>query len=207
MVIRLAIIAVFSYALGCVSSGALISKYAFGNDLQGQGNITYSRILGLYKAKGLAYVLIADAFKAVIVILIGGLLLKSAGFPATGKLAAVFFALLGQAMPLTNGFRPRKSVVWGGWLLAMADWRIFLICAAAFLIISGISKYVSLGATAASLAFPVFAGVFYGGWLRVLLAAGCSLIIIFMYRRNLLRLLLSGGGTKAASGESDAEAK
>jgi glycerol-3-phosphate acyltransferase PlsY len=214
MALKLVIIAILAYALGCVSSGILISRYIFNTDIRSLGNPTYSKIRGLYKAKGLVYVLIADLFKAIIVILIGGLMLKSAGFPATGKLTAMFFALLGQIMPITNGFRPRKGISWGGWLLLIADWRIFLVCGAAYLILVGISKYPSLGALAASIAFPVFVGIFYGGWLRVLIAAGCSLIIIIMYRKNLLRLLLSqnsgkrnGSSVQTESGEKADELK
>ncbi len=203
MAVKLALIAALAYILGAVSSGNLISRYVFNTDARKYGNLTYSKVHEIFKAKGAAYVLIADLFKAAAVVLIGGALLKSAGFPFTGKLAAIFFALLGQAMPITNGLKPRRNVSWSGLLLLIADWRLFLICAAAFLIATAASRRASLGALAASALFPVFVGVFYGGGLRILLAAGCSAIVIAMYGKSLLRLLLGGGGRRVASSPPD----
>ena len=189
MTVKLTIIALLTYILGMLSSGILISKYIFSTDIR-RLNSSYTKIYELFKLKGLLYVLLADIFKAVIVILIGGLLLKGDGFTHTGKLAAMFFALLGQAMPVDNGLRPRRNVVWAGMLLLLVDWRIFLICIVVFFIVVAVTKYISLGALTAAIAFSVFTGIFTGGWLNVLLAVFCSIIIIAMYGRNLLRLLL-----------------
>jgi glycerol-3-phosphate acyltransferase PlsY len=189
MTVKLTIIALLTYILGMLSSGILISKYIFATDIRGL-NSSYSKLFELFKLKGLLYVLVADIFKAVIVILIGGLLLKGDGFTHTGKIAAMFFALLGQAMPIDNGLRPRRNVVWAAMLLLFVDWRILLICALVFLIVVAATKYISLGALIASIAFPIFTGIFTGGWLNVLLSVCCSIVIIGMYGRNLLRLLL-----------------
>jgi glycerol-3-phosphate acyltransferase PlsY len=106
-------------------------------------------------------------------------------------------------MPIANGLRPRRGVSWSGFLLLVADWRLFLICAAAFLIATAASRRASLGALAASALFPVFVGVFYGGWLMILLAAGCSVMVIAMYGKSLMRLLLGGGGRRSASASPD----
>ncbi|NMA38416.1 MAG: glycerol-3-phosphate acyltransferase [Papillibacter sp.] len=189
MTLKLVVIALLTYILGMISSGELVAKYLFNTDLRGL-NSSYTRIHELFKTKGLLYVLLADFFKAVIVILIGGMLLKGDGFTNTGKLAAMFFALLGQAMPINNGLRSRKSVIWAGLLLLIVNWRILIICAVAFLIVVALTKYISLGALISAIAFPVFTGIFIGRWLNVLLAVCCSLVVVAMYGRNLLRLLL-----------------
>lgn len=205
MTVKLVVIALLTYILGMISSGELVSRYLFNTDLKGL-NSSYTRIHELFKVKGLLYVLLADIFKAVIVILIGGLLLKGDGFPNTGKLAAMFFALLGQAMPINNSLRSRRSVIWAGLLLLFVDWRILLICAVAFLIVVALTKYISLGALISAIAFPVFTGIFIGGWLNVLLAVCCSLVIVAMYGRNLLRLLLfRKEAPSSAQGEREAD--
>lgn len=187
MVFRLFLIAVLSYVIASVNSSALISGYVFQGDAYRA--VSYSRLYYLYKTKGVIYTLIAELFKALIVITVGGLLLRGAGFPSVGKLTAMLFALLGQFMPVFNGFRPYKNMVWGALLALVFDWRIALICILVFAVLVVLTKYVSLGALACAIVFPVAVAVFGGWWLKIVLAVLCSLVIIALYRFNLFRLI------------------
>lgn len=201
MVFRLFLIAVLSYAVASVNSSVLVSRYVFQNDIHKA--ISYSRIYQLHKVRGVIYTLIAELFKAFIVVIIGGVLLRGPGFPSVGKLTAMFFALIGQLMPVFNDFKPYKNMVWGALVALMIDWRIALICALIFAVLVILTKYVSLGALACAIVFPITVAVFGGWWLKIVLAVLCSLVILALYRVNLLRFF---NGPKKAAADVDGDA-
>ncbi|MBP5167069.1 MAG: glycerol-3-phosphate acyltransferase [Oscillospiraceae bacterium] len=187
MIIRLILLAVLTYFLASVNSSMLISRNVFQNDV-GHA-LSYSRMFELHNRRGVIYLVVVEFFKAMLVILIGGLCLRGPGFASVGKLTAVLIALLAQAYPFFNGFRPYRNVVWPALLLLMYDWRICLICVVVFAVVVTVTRLISLGACAAAVVFPILVVLFGGWWLKIVLALLCALVILYIYRSGIMRLI------------------
>lgn len=187
MIFRLVLLAVLSYFVASINSSMLISRHIFQNDIDRA--LSYPRMFREHNRRGVIYLVIAELFKALLIILIGGLCLRGPGHASVGKLTAMFIAILAQIRPFFNGFRTYKNIVWPALLLLMYDWRICLICVLVFLVTVFVSKFVSLGVLAAAVFFPILVALFGGWWLKIVLAVFCAAAVVYIYRSGLLRLL------------------
>ncbi|MBO4331234.1 MAG: glycerol-3-phosphate acyltransferase, partial [Oscillospiraceae bacterium] len=187
MIFRLILLAVLTYFIASVNSSMIISRNVFQNDVRHA--LSYSRMFELHNRKGVIYLVAVEFFKAMVVVIIGGLCLRGPGFPSVGKLTAVLISLLAQARPFFNGFKPYRNVVWPALLVLMYDWRICLICVVVFAVAVAVTRLVSLGACAAAAAFPILVAIFGGWWLKILLALMCAAAVIYIYRSGLMRFL------------------
>ncbi len=185
MAVSIFFIAVLSYALGLLDTCGLILRYVFREEVRELRRADYAVLYRRHKWPGVGYALAADVLRAIITVLIGGMLLKGAGFPSIGKLLAMFFALLGQAVPLTDRMISKQELVFPAALLLFVDWRLFLICVVLGVVILALTGNRALMAAAAAVAMPVFTAVFGGWWLKIVLAAACALAILHCYWREL----------------------
>lgn len=190
---------VLSYIAGSFPSAWLAGRLAGVKDIrkEGSGNAGATNAL---RVLGWGYalpVLIVDAFKgAASVLFIAGL----AGGDQTAPVLAASGALLGHGFPLFLGFRGGKGVATGaGALVAMAP-PILLPCLSIFLVVVLATGYVSLASMAAALAIlpaylilvPAWGGATDPGLAAFMGAA--SLLVIFLHRRNIGRLLAGTEG-------------
>lgn len=183
MVISILIIALVSYGLSLLDSSSLLSRYVFREE--GAGQADYFSLYRRHRWQGVAYALAADLLRALITVLVGGMLLKKAGFPSVGKLLAMFFAMLGQAMPLLPRERQmisRQELVYPALTLLLVDWRLFLVCVALGVIVLALTGSRPLMVVTAAVALPIFMLIFGGWWLKVVLAVGCAVALIHCYR-------------------------
>ncbi len=207
MAVSIFFIAVLSYALGLLDTCGLILRYVFREEVRELRRADYAVLYRRHKWPGVGYALAADVLRAIITVLIGGMLLKGAGFPSIGKLLAMFFALLGQAMPLTDRMVSRQELVFPAALLLFVDWRLFLISAALGVLVMALTGNRALMAAVAAVAMPVFTAVFGGWWLKIALAAACALVLLCCYRGELRLKELSGKLPKLGRGSKKAEAE
>ena len=185
MAVSIFFIAVLSYALGLLDTCGLICRYVFREEVRELRRVDYSLLYRRHKWPGVGYALAADVLRAIITVLIGGMLLKGAGFPSIGKLLAMFFALLGQAVPLTDRMISKQELVFPAALLLFVDWRLFLVCVVLGVVILALTGNRALMAAAAAVAMPVFTAIFGGWWLKIVLAAACALAILHCYWKEL----------------------
>ncbi|MBR4691425.1 MAG: hypothetical protein IKP17_01570 [Oscillospiraceae bacterium] len=207
MAISILIIALVAYAMGLLDSCSLLSRFVFGEEAAGADYFTLYR---RHKWQGVGYAVLADMLRALVTVLVGGMLLKRFGFPSVGKLLALLFALLGQAMPLLPPERhmaSRQELVYPALTLLLVDWKLFPVCVALAVIILALTGSRPLMAAAAAVALPVFTLVFGGWWLKVVLALGCGAALIYCYWEELRGLSLRKGGKKrpAGNGGTDGE--
>ncbi len=207
MAVSIFFIAVLSYALGLLDTCGLILRYVFREEVRELRRADYAVLYRRHKWPGVGYALAADVLRAIITVLIGGMLLKGAGFPSIGKLLAMLFALLGQAMPLTDRLASRQELVFPAALLLFVDWRLFLICAALGVLVMALTGNRALMAAVAAVAMPVFTAVFGGWWLKIALAAACALLLLICYRNELHLKELAGKLPKPGRGSKKAEAE
>ena len=199
MVISVFLIAVLAYALSLLDVCSLVSRYAFKDPVSDNARVDYYFLYRKHKWMGVGYALVADLLRALVTVLIGGLLMKGAGFPSIGKLLALLFSLIGQAMPLLPVQRQlasKKELIFPALTLLFVDWRLFLVCVALAVLVMALTGNRALMAAAAAVAMPVFTLIFRGWWLKVVLAVFCAAALIYCYWDELVDFF-TGSGKKA----------
>ena len=182
MAISVFIIAVVSYGLSLVDVCGLVCRLCFREEPAGQ--VDYAALYRRYRWKGVGYALAGDLLRALVSVLIGGTLMKSAGFPSVGKLLALMFALLGQALPLLparNRMVPRQEMIFPGLMLLLVDWRVFLIAAVVSVVLLALTGNRALMALGAAVMIPVGVIIFGGWWLKIIMALVCCAAILYCY--------------------------
>ena len=115
---------------------------------------------------------------------LGSLIAGRAGLAAAGIASVV-----GHCFPIIFGLRGGKGVSVGSAFALMADWRIFAIGLAVFLIAAFLSKRVSvgsiLGTVAVGVGFVIFPPEIFLKVLGVIAAA----LVIYMHRSNMVRII------------------
>lgn len=193
--------AVLGYLLGSIPFGLLLTRLAGLGDVRkiGSGNIGATNVLRTGRRDLAAATLLLDAAKGAAAVLLARQFL---GGDDAGMIAAAG-AFLGHCFPLWLGFRGGKGVaVFIGVLLALA-WPVGVIFCAVWLFIAFAQKYSSLAALTAALTTPIFSyvvGLYYpiDGIRLAALTAVLALVLIFMHRANIARLL---AGTEPRIGD------
>ena len=127
MVLSVFLIAVASYALSLLDVCGYVSRFAFKDPVPADARVDYFFLYRRHKWMGVGYAMVADLLRALITVLIGGMLLKGAGFPSIGKLLALLFSLIGQAMPLLpldRHLTSKRELIFPALTLLFVDWRL-----------------------------------------------------------------------------------
>ena len=183
---KYALVAAAAYLLGSVSASSVLSRTALGGDVRSKGSgnagaTNMARVYGL----GMGFLTLGcDMLKAVLATWLGSLLLGESGLALGG-----ICCMVGHCFPLFHNFKGGKGISVGAALGLMIDWKVFVCIIAVFLIVAFLSKKVSLGSIAASVAITVSSLIFGVGLPKVLLAACAMCLAIFQHRGNIRRLL------------------
>ena len=181
--------AVVSYFLGCFNGAVIVSKYILRDDVRnhGSGNAGLTNFHRTFGG-GLTFVVIlCDVLKAVIAVLLGSWLF--AWDPLLGKYFAGLFCLLGHMFPCMFKFKGGKGILSGGTIALMIDWRVALVVWGGFLILTILTKYVSLGSLWAGASFPFVSWYCYPDVRVMVLAFLCGGLVVWQHRANIRRLL------------------
>jgi acyl phosphate:glycerol-3-phosphate acyltransferase len=176
-----------AFVLGSFPTGVIVAR-AKGVDLRkiGSGNIGATNV-GRALGKGwAAFVLVIDAGKGALPVLLAQRLSVNPWLPALAGLAAV----LGQAFSIFLRGRGGKGVATSlGAGLALAPVAT-LSCLGVFLIVFVSFRIVSLGSLAAMAAFPVFLWLYGLGTVpRFTFGVAIAALVTLRHRANLRRLL------------------
>lgn len=178
---------VLGYLFGSIPFGIILTRLAGGPDLRtiGSGNIGATNVLRTGNKKLAALTLLGDMLKGTAAVLVAGWLLGG----KSAALAAGLGAFLGHLFPVWLRFKGGKGVATFLGILIGLKWPIALIFAAIWLSIAYLSKYSSLSALIASLLTPLLLWF----WVRDAQTAGLmailALLLWFMHRENIARLL------------------
>ncbi len=202
MAFKLVFIAVFSYLLGSLNFGVILSKSMKKEDVRdsGSGNAgttnmmrTYGKVWGILTIAGdILKVILAIwiAFKIMPVEEFSGTLDNVSDYPQVVlKSFAGLFAVFGHIFPCYFHFKGGKGVATSGGMVIVIDWRIALILLVIFAITILITKYVSLGSILMAIFYPVFIGVFYKDIVLVSIALVFTIIVVVAHRENVKRLV------------------
>ena len=200
------LVAVIAYFCGCFNGAVIVSKYILRDDVRnhGSGNAGLTNFYRTFGGPLTFVVILTDVLKAVVAVLLGSWLLGtyfgrngyadsaqiSSMWALFGKYWAGLFCLLGHMFPCMFGFRGGKGILSGGTVAFLLDWRLALLAWGGFLLLTLLTRYVSLGSIYAAASFPV------GTWLFVshdrmimLLALIITALILWKHRANFMRLI------------------
>ncbi len=185
-------VAAASYFLGCFNGAVIVSKYILRDDVRnhGSGNAGLTNFYRTFGGPLTAVVILCDVLKAVIAVLLGtGLLGSIINAPILGKYWAALFCLLGHMFPCMFKFKGGKGILSGGTIAIMVDWRIALVVWGGFLLLTILTRYVSLGSLWAGASFPFATWVFYPDPAIMVLGFLCGGLVVWQHRANIKRLL------------------
>jgi glycerol-3-phosphate acyltransferase PlsY len=215
-------VAAIAYLLGSIPFGYVLVKFARGEDirLSGSGNIGATNV-ARSGAKGLgALTLLLDVLKGAAAVWIAAALAASSynrcagvsetfGLPCIPALRlmslAALFAVLGHIFPVWLKFKGGKGVATALGVFALLFPKAVLIALVIFIVVLGISRYVSLGSILAALAFPVAAYFLYEPpWITLVLTAAVSALVVLKHHQN-IRRLVAGTENRFSSPKASAE--
>ena len=205
--------AVPSYLLGSVNGAIITSKVFYRKDIRdyGSGNPGLTNFYRTFGKGGFLLVVLIDALKTIAPVIFGGWLfahftemyLTEVGplyrfFDATffGQALAGFFVMLGHCFPIFYKFRGGKGVMAIGCIVIVIDWRLALISWGVFILVTLITRYVSLGAISGSIAFPVFMAILKIGGLAELNIIILGVLLVVVRHLPNIRRLLKGEESK-----------
>lgn len=179
--------AICAYLLGSVSGGLIASFTRHKEDLRrhGSGNAGMTNALRTYGVRSAALVLAIDTLKTVLAVLLARLLLAEPWGTVVGGVCAV----LGHDFPVYYRFRGGKGVLSSAVVVALLDWRVFLISLAVFALAVLLTGRVSVGSLSVAVAAPVCCLLLQLGTVQELFVAALGALLIFTHRSNLRRLL------------------
>ena len=139
------------------------------------------RILG--KKAGLL-IFVLDFIKGQLGVMLGACLFGTPGAMVMGGLCAMF----GHIFPLFLGFKGGKGVATGLGVMAALMPKITAIIFIVWLVLTVLTRYVSVGSIVAALLAPILAACFKEPSVYFSFALAAAVVIIWRHRENIARL-------------------
>ena len=182
MDINLIIVAVYSYLLGSIPFGLILTKIFLKKDIRkiGSGNIGTTNVLRTGKKSLAAGTLVLDLMKGYFSIIITFTYFEN----LISYSALICF--IGHIFPVWLKFKGGKGVAtYLGVVLALS-YKFFLIFGISWLILSFLFRYASLSSIISSLIVFVFSYFFSNNFSLILFIF--FIIILYTHRENIVRL-------------------
>lgn len=193
LIVILALSSALAYLLGSLNFAVIISKLKYHEDIREKGskNAGFTNMARIYgKGTGIL-TLAADILKAVVAVLAAEVI----GGVYAANLAGIA-CILGHCFPVYYRFKGGKGVAVTAAIVLCLEPLIFVILLVIFILIVLFTKYVSIGSIITVLLYPVLLNslypVFHGmkaPGISVLCAIATALLVVFMHRENIKRLL------------------
>ncbi len=186
---KILIMLVAGYLLGCVNSSIILTRLIEKKDVRdfGSGNAGFTNTLRNFKLRTAVLVFAGDAVKAAIALTLAVLLAPGQAYVLYATAIGV---ILGHNFPVFYGFKGGKGILVSAVALFFADWRIGLIVFVISVLVMFTTRYVSVGSLSGAALLPVAAAVLRGGDTQILMfALILSLLSIYMHRENIRRLI------------------
>jgi glycerol-3-phosphate acyltransferase PlsY len=208
--LRFFVVIIFTYLLGSIPFGLVISKLFKGVDVRKHGskNIGFTNVFRVVGFLPAIIVLVLDMGKGVAgILLISQIAIGQVPLSISLiKLVAGIFVILGHIFPLFANFRGGKGVATGaGVLLALVPSE-FILVLVVFILVVGLTRYISLGSLVSSLFLPLIL-ILEKYYLKkpmppelIILSLILTFLIFYTHRQNIKRLL---AGTENKFGNKD----
>ena len=199
--------AVPAYVFGSVNGAIITSTVLFHKDIRdfGSGNPGLTNFYRVFGKAGALLVVFIDVAKTVGPVILGGWLFGRVTDTALsdawlfrhffdvsvfGMTFAGFFVMLGHCFPLFYKFKGGKGVMTAGAILIVLDWRLALISWGAFILLTALTRYVSLAAIVGAVLYPISQIILsLGGFIEVTMGVMCVLLLVARHSPNISRLI------------------
>ena len=182
MDINLIIVAVYSYLLGSIPFGLILTKIFLKKDIRkiGSGNIGTTNVLRTGKKSLAAGTLLLDLMKGYFSIIITFTYFEN----LISYSALICF--IGHIFPVWLKFKGGKGVATYLGVVFALSYKFFLIFGISWLILSFLFRYASLSSIISSLIVFVFSYFFSNNFSLILFIF--FIIILYTHRENIVRL-------------------
>ena len=182
MDINLIIVAVYSYLLGSIPFGLILTKIFLKKDIRkiGSGNIGTTNVLRTGKKFLAAGTLVLDLMKGYFSIIITFTYFEN----LISYSALICF--IGHIFPVWLKFKGGKGVATYLGIVLALSYKFFLIFGISWLILSFLFRYASLSSIISSLIVFVFSYFFNNNFSLILFIF--FIIILYTHRENIVRL-------------------
>lgn len=209
---------IFSYLLGSLNSAIIVCKVWKKKDIRdfGSGNAGLTNVLRVFGKGPALATLLCDLAKGILAVLICRLVVTNL-FEVTFFNDSIFIGyvagisvMLGHIFPVFYGFHGGKGVLIAATTLIAIEPLTCLFAVSVFIIVLIITKYVSVASISAAAAYPIITfliqkfiiGLENGVLLNSLMALIIGVIIIYMHKPNIIRLM---NGTENKFGKKKKE--
>lgn len=189
-----ALLVAAAYLAGSIPFGYLLAKALLGVDVRtvGSGNIGATNVARAGGKKLGVVVVLLDAGKAIVPILVARRLLGAGERAEVLTMAVALAAFVGHLFPVWLGFKGGKGVATGfGIFVVLAPWAA-LAGAAAFAIGYGVTRISSVGSLAGTAVCAGTCLALNGGRAPVSWAGLAIAALVVLRHRDNVRRLLSG---------------
>jgi len=190
---RVATLLTLSYLCGSIPFGVIVGRLLRGVDVRkyGSGNIGFSNVLRVLGPGPAGIVLVGDALKGFLPVLAGRALLPrwSVTDLDLALLAVAFAPILGHSFSIFLRFQGGRAVTTTGGVLLGLCWPAALISLAVWLLLVGLTRYISVGSIAAAVSVPIYMIVADKRWEWVAFWSLVAALVILRHIPNIGRLL------------------
>lgn len=196
-----------AYLSGSVNGAIIASKVLYRKDIRdyGSGNPGLTNFYRVFGKGGAVIVVLIDVIKTVAPVIFGGWLfanftdmVQTGVWPFDvyfqeaffGQAVAGLFVMLGHCFPLFYKFVGGKGVMAIGAIVVVMDWRLALIGWGVFLLVTLLTRYVSLASMSGCTTFAASMLIFdVGGIPEFIVVCLCVLLVYIRHIPNIKRLV------------------
>lgn len=215
IIIKGIITALIAYLFGSISFAVIFTKLSSKKDIRdmGSGNAGFTNVLRSVGVAPAVFTLVFDFLKGVIASFVGSWFFSTIEcadvsladeIVVYGGLIGGVFAIIGHMYPVYFGFKGGKGIVTAAAMMAVTDWRVFLLIVATFLIMFFATKIISLASITCAALYSVYTFIctFFFDYMRgdhlysLRYVIVCSLFALFLgsfvivkHKENIKRLL------------------
>ena len=160
------ITAAIAYLFGSISFAVIFTKMSSKKDIRemGSGNAGFTNVMRCVGVAPAIFTLLFDFLKSAIAGFIGKFILSFIEAPDEiskeliiyGGFIGGVFAIIGHMYPVYFGFKGGKGITTAAAMMAVTDWRVFLLILATFLIMFFATKIISLSSITCAALYGVY---------------------------------------------------
>lgn len=175
-----------AYIIGSIPVGLIIGNVFWKKDLRryGSRNIGATNAWRVLGKKAGILVFILDFLKGQLGVMLGACVI---GTPVALVLGG-FFAVIGHVFPIFAGFHGGKGVATGLGVLSILMPKVMLIVFMVWLVLTLLTRYVSIASVFSAVLAPILAGIFKEPLPYSAFALAAAVIVVWRHRENLKRL-------------------
>ena len=187
LVVSVLLCIIVPYLIGSFNPAITFSKLFYKEDIRshGSGNAGATNILRTYGPKMAGLIFAIDFLKAALAVAFGTLVfMRHMG----GAIAAIF-VVMGHLFPVFYKFKGGKGVACTAACILCLSPYAFLILLPLFIVLVAMTRYISLGSISCAFLFPILTKAFGARGLISASAVIIAILVIYMHRENIKRLL------------------